>query len=248
MNKNDWPVLDHSVIQSEAAVDAWLEAARTDGAVAFIDKDEHWTSFDCVAKMRSVVGIRRIGHAGTLDPLATGLLIVCFGRTTKDVESFQESDKVYDVVMKVGARTDTDDREGVEEVLEGAFPEKEAIEEALQSFTGTITQIPPSFSAVRLKGKRLYQLARKGRKIMDVPRVVTIESVTNVSVDEPFVRFTMTCSRGTYVRSLVRDVGRVLDTGAYVWELRRTFSGDHSADGAVKMSTLKEYFDMRAAS
>jgi len=240
-------VLDHSVIRSDAALDAWLHAARTEGAVALIDKEEEWTSFDCVAKLRNLVGIRRIGHTGTLDPLATGLLVVCFGRATKDIDRYQEEDKEYDVVVKLGARTETDDREGAEEVVGGVATEDE-IASALKTFIGTLTQVPPAFSAVRVKGKRQYELARKGRPVIAIPRIVEVHDITNIVVNWPFVSFTMTCSRGTYVRSLARDLGSMLGCGGYVWELRRTRSGGLHVDRAVPMSALNQVFDERSVS
>jgi tRNA pseudouridine55 synthase len=247
MNRNDWPMLDHSVLRSEAAFDAWLLAARTDGAVALIDKEENWTSFDCVAKLRSMVGIRKVGHTGTLDPLATGLLIVCFGRATKQIDSFQEEDKVYDVVVKLGVHTETDDREGAEVSVDGHASDDE-IHAALQTFIGTQQQIPPTYSAVRIQGKRQYQLARKGRPVVHVPRIVTINSIDGVSIEWPFVRFTMTCSRGTYVRSVARDLGERLGSGGMVWQLRRTRSGSVTVDDAVTMSALRQVFDVRTVS
>ena len=247
MRKTDWPVLDRSVIGSDVALDAWLNAARTDGAVAFIDKEEKWTSFDCVAKLRNIVGIRRIGHTGTLDPLATGLLIICFGRATKDIDDFQNEDKVYDVVVKLGARTATDDREGDEEITDVKADDADIIRE-LESFVGTQTQIPPAFSAVRIRGKRQYEIARKGRTVIDVPRIVTINSIANIRVSWPFVSFTMTCSRGTYVRSIARDLGSKLGCGGYVWELRRTQSGAVRVDDAVQLSELMQVMDMRTVS
>ena len=214
---SDLPRLNRDTLENSQAVSDWLTAARDEGAVAFIDKPEDWTSFDCVAKLRNTVGIRRVGHAGTLDPLATGLLIVCFGKGTKQVDSFQAQDKVYDVVVKLGATTATDDR-GSEEVVSENTKEiaEDKVVEALDSFVGTLTQIAPDYSAIKVQGERSDDRARKGKPSIKVPRIVEVHSFSNVSVQWPMVSFTVACSKGTYVRSLARDLGEKLGVGGYV--------------------------------
>lgn len=236
MVKNEWNTLTRGMLaDAEAPVD-WLETARESGAVALIDKPENWTSFDCVAKLRNLTRVKRVGHAGTLDPLATGLLVVCFGKATKDVAFFQDANKSYDVVVKLGAWTESDDRGREEERNRGGEGEEvgeEAIVEALKSFLGTQIQVSPKYSAVRHGKRRQYDMARAGIDFVGRPRVVDIESIESIHVAWPFVNFTMTCSKGTYVRSVARDLGEKLECGGYVWSLRRTISGDFNVDDAV---------------
>lgn len=236
MVPSDLPRFTRETLDEPQSVANWLTAAREDGAVAFIDKPEDWTSFDCVAKLRNTVGVRRVGHAGTLDPLATGLLIVCFGKGTKQVNTFQEQDKVYDVDVKLGATTPTDDR-GSEEVITNNVSERttEEITAALQTFIGTLTQIAPDYSAIRVQGERQYDRARKGKPMIKVPRIVEVHEISNVTVHWPMVSFTVACSKGTYIRSIARDLGEKLGTGGYVWTLRRTAIGNHRVDDAAPL-------------
>lgn len=236
----DRPTLSASMIASRSMVEEWLSSARTDGAIALIDKEEDWTSFDCVAKLRNLTRVKRVGHAGTLDPLATGLLILCFGKATKDIDQFQDADKTYDVIVKLGATTATDDRGADEVPRENIQPiEASAIEAALQTFVGTIEQIPPAFSAIKHQGRRQYDLARKGKDFEPRPRTVTIHAINNVAVEWPFVRFTMHCSKGTYVRSVARDMGEMLGCGGYVHMLRRTFIGEYNVADAVTVDQAR---------
>lgn len=240
MTQSDLPLLTRDVLTSATALQAWMTAAADGGAVALIDKEEDWTSFDVVAKLRGMLRIRRIGHAGTLDPLATGLLIVCVGRATKSVERFQDEDKTYTVTIKLGATTETDDRGSEEIPVKGALPvHAEAVAEALRSFIGTIEQIPPAYAAIKHGGRPQYDLARQGKAFTPRPRIITITDITNVTVDYPFVNCTVHCSKGTYIRSLARDVGEQLGTGGYVHALRRTQSGQLSVDSAVTLGALQ---------
>jgi tRNA pseudouridine55 synthase len=235
------PTLSASVLTSHSAVEEWLTSARVDGAVALIDKEEDWTSFDCVAKLRGLARVKRVGHAGTLDPLATGLLIVCFGKATKEIASIQDADKTYDVVVKFGATTATDDRGSDEVVGNNVQPlELSSVTEALLSFTGTIEQIPPAFSAIKHQGRRQYDLARKGQEFEPRVRTVTVHSITNVSMEWPFLTFTMLCTKGTYVRSIARDLGEKLGCGGYVHALRRTRIGDYRVEDAVKIGDVQQ--------
>ncbi|MBI2793764.1 MAG: tRNA pseudouridine(55) synthase TruB [Ignavibacteria bacterium] len=250
MVKHEWKVLTRGMLADAEAQKDWLESARESGAVALIDKHENWTSFDCVAKLRNLTRIKRVGHAGTLDPLATGLLVVCFGKATKGVASFQDANKTYDVVVKLGAGTQSDDRageettrgEGEEEVRDG-----EQITEALKSFLGTQIQVPPRFSAIRHGRRRQYDMARAGVEFADRPRVVDIESIDSIHISWPFVSFTLTCSTGTYVRSVARDLGDKLGCGGYVWSLRRTRSGDFYVDDAVCVEDVVLFVERTAA-
>lgn len=240
-------MLTHDVVQSEAALDAWLTAAADGGAVALIDKEENWTSFDVVAKLRGMLRIRRIGHAGTLDPLATGLLVVCVGKATKLVDRFQEQPKVYTVTIKLGATTETDDRGSEEQVRQGASqPDTATIAAALQTFVGTLHQTPPAYAAIKHGGRPQYDLAREGKAFTPRPRVVTIHAITDVRIDWPFVECTVHCSKGTYIRSLARDLGEMLGVGGYVHQLRRTMIGELSVDQAVTVETLRSKIPMKA--
>ncbi len=223
----------------DSTIEQWLETARTDGAIALIDKEENWTSFDCVAKVRNLTRVKRVGHAGTLDPLATGLLVLCFGKATKDIEELQEGTKTYEVEILLGADSTTDDRGGActERSVE-PLPSQDIIS-ALKSFEGTIQQTPPAFSAVRHQGRRQYDLARQGIDFVAKPRIVTIHAIEDVSVSWPLVRCAITCSRGTYIRSIARDLGVKLGCGGYVWSLRRTASGQHRVDDALRIDEIR---------
>ncbi len=231
------PVLNRTTI---ANIHGWLDSARADGAIALIDKEENWTSFDCVAKLRNATRIKKVGHAGTLDPLATGLLVLCFGRATKDIEKLQDDTKVYEVTIRMGATSTTDDRAGDITAIEHTTPSDEAIHAALRAFVGTIEQIPPSYSAIRHSGRRQYDLAREGKDFTPKPRVVTVHSITNVVVKWPLVRCTIECSKGTYIRSIARDVGAALGCGGYVEQLRRTASGGFAAMSALRVAEIAE--------
>lgn len=234
---NDRMTLDRS---TRSAIEQWLEAARTDGAIALIDKEETWTSFDCVAKLRNLTRVKRVGHAGTLDPLATGLLVLCFGKATKDIESLQEGMKTYDVEIRLGADSTTDDRGGecTDRVCEPCSNDQ--IIDALMKFRGSIEQTPPDYSAVRHQGRRQYDLARQGIEFVAKTRQVTIYNIDDVTVNWPLVRCTITCSRGTYIRSIARDLGRTLGCGGYVWSLRRTASGVHSVEHALRIDEVND--------
>lgn len=241
MKPSDVPVLTQSACTSAHAMEAWMTAAADTGAVALIDKEEDWTSFDVVAKLRSATRIRRIGHAGTLDPLATGLLIVCLGKATKRVEEFQEEQKTYAVTIRLGATTETDDRGSVEVPVQGAEAVGDLeVQAALQHFVGTIQQVPPTYAAIKHQGRPQYSLARAGASFVPRPRIVTIDSIEDVSYTWPDVSCTVVCSKGTYIRSLARDVGALLGVGGYVHQLRRTRSGGFSVDDAVTIGMATE--------
>lgn len=221
--------------------DEWLLKAQESGGVALIDKQKDWTSFDVVAKMRGITRIKKTGHAGTLDPLATGLLIVCCGRAaTKTIDTFQAQKKEYRAVVKLGATTKTDDAEGEEENI---HPPDEIllkdIEEVLKEFHGEISQVPPMYSAIKKNGQPMYKLARKDIHVEIEPRNVIIHSLKIVNFQNPFITLDIECSKGTYIRSLARDIGAKLGCGAYMSDLRRTAIGDFRVENAVTIDQIK---------
>ncbi len=200
--------------------------------VLLIDKPKGWTSFDVVGKTRSLLRQEtgqkvKVGHAGTLDPLATGLLIVLVGKATKRQDRLMKQDKVYEVVMKLGQTSTTADEEGEKTVVSDHQPTQEEVTKAIQQFTGQISQVPPAYSAIKIDGQRAYKLARAGKEVKIEPRQVTIHEITNVVYDYPLISFTANVSSGTYIRSLVTDIGEALGTGAYMTDLRRTSIGKY---------------------
>lgn len=224
----------------------WLDAARTDGAFALIDKASGWTSFDVVNKLRRMTGIKKVGHAGTLDPLATGLLIIAFGRATKQISDYTAQRKVYSAEFKFGAKTVTDDAEGEETDLTNTDHIKnEDILMAANDFTGKILQVPPNYSAKKINGKRLYELARKNKEINVQPAEVEIVKFEISDITLPVVKCIIECSKGTYIRSLARDMGDRLGVGAYLLNLRRTEIGDYSVNNALTINQIIELNEVR---
>lgn len=218
---------------------ATADAVRETGALLLVDKPLEWTSFDVVAKVRNTLRIKKVGHAGTLDPLATGLLILCLGKATKLADSVQAEEKEYTGRIRIGARTATDDSEGEETDIvpvDGISPEM--IRNAAESFLGESEQIPPMFSARKVQGKRLYKLARQGKEIDRPAKTIRVTAFDIGEVKLPYVEFRIQCSKGTYIRSLARDLGSTLETGAYLAELRRTRSGAFHVDEAVRMDEI----------
>lgn len=220
-----------------------------DEGFLLIDKPEGITSFGVIARIRRVTGVRRIGHAGTLDPFATGLLVVGVGRScTKRLSEVVGKEKAYEAVAVLGASSDTQDKTGAviefesERVNEwkngGGMPTETEIRGAMAAFTGTIAQIPPMYSAKKVAGKKLYELARKGEEIERKPVDVTIHELTLTSYDHPRLAFRVRCSAGTYVRTLAHDIGKALETGAYLESLRRTAIGDFSVEKAAKLEAV----------
>jgi tRNA pseudouridine55 synthase len=204
-----------------------------------VDKPAGITSHDVVARVRRVFGIKRVGHTGTLDPFATGVLPVAIGLGTKAIPFLDESVKEYQSVMLLGAATDTQDSTGTV-VFSGDWHQltAEAVREAFSRFIGSISQLPPMYSAVKQGGVPLYRLARKGETVERRERPVTIHSLNIDSLELPEVRFTVRCSRGTYVRTLADDIGRTLGCGAHLTGLRRTVSGPFVLDGALPFEAL----------
>lgn len=213
-----------------------------------IDKPKGWTSFDVVAKVRGIIraetkkqGLERkikVGHTGTLDPLATGLLVLAVGKYTKKVPELTKQDKTYLASMTLGATSTTDDAEGELTKVGSREPTLQEIEEVLASFVGSIEQIPPQFSAIKIGGVKSYDAARKGQIVEYKPRMVTIHSITDITYDYPVVTFNAYVGSGTYIRSLARDAGEKLGTGAYLSDLRRTNVGKYKLDDALAMEDL----------
>jgi len=213
---------------------------KNEGGFILINKPSGITSHDVVDKLREITKIKKIGHAGTLDPFAQGLLILGIGRKfTKKLSIFQKKDKEYIATLKLGAESDTFDREGkiVERKVE-KIPDKKEIEEVLKSFIGEIEQIPPIFSAKKVKGKKLYELARKGIKVEPKPQRVKIYEISILEYNFPCLKIRVKCSSGTYIRSLANDIGKKLGCGAYVEELIRTKIGNFSLSDAIELSKL----------
>lgn len=212
-----------------------------DGKVILIDKPLHWTSFDVVKKIRALIKVTKIGHAGTLDPLASGLLIICTGSFTKSINDYMGMEKEYTGSITLGATTATYDLESDPENVTGtSHITPEQINGATQQFTGGIMQVPPIFSAIKVDGKRVYKLARKGHDIVLEPRPVTISTFEITGIEMPKVFFRVVCSTGTYIRSLANDFGKALGTGGYLSSLRRTRIGNFSADAALTMEGMEQ--------
>ena len=204
------------------------------GQTLLFNKPKGWTSFDVVKKVRNTIKIKKVGHAGTLDPLATGLLILCTGKHTKRIASIQDQEKEYKVCFKLGATTASYDAEFPEEnVCPTGHISQVATEQALTKFLGTIQQMPPIYSAVKVNGERAYRAARKGKKIELRPRIVEVYEFTLTEWGGPEkVWAKIRCSKGTYIRSLIHDLGQELGVGGYVVELERTRIGEFSVEAA----------------
>lgn len=211
------------------------------GAVILIDKAYRWTSFDAISKFRRTTHAK-IGHCGTLDPLATGLLICCTGKMTKQIEQFQKQEKEYTGIIHLGATTPTYDLESQPENIQSIDHLTEAqILEATKAFTGTIQQLPPIHSAIKKDGKRLYELARAGKEVVVEPRTVTINAFEITKIELPEVHFRVHCSTGTYIRSLANDFGRALGVGGYLQALRRTQIGEFRVEDARTIDQWLEF-------
>ncbi len=219
------------------------ETRRTfeEGRVILLDKPLHWTSFDAVRKIRNTIKIKKVGHAGTLDPLATGLLIICTGKFTKKINEFMAAEKQYTGSFTLGAVTPTYDKESAPENFKDFTAiTTEQIKAAAQEFVGALEQFPPVYSAIKKDGVALYELARRGEEVELKARSILIRSFEIISVELPIVQFKVVCSTGTYIRSLAHDMGTVLGCGAYLSELRRTAIGEHRVEGAVSVEEFLE--------
>jgi tRNA pseudouridine55 synthase len=207
-----------------------------DGQVILIDKPLHWTSFDAVRKIRNSLKIKKVGHAGTLDPLASGLLIICTGKFTKKINEYMAQAKEYTGTFTLGATTPTYDKESTpENIKDYTNITNEAIIEATKKFIGEIEQFPPIFSAIKKDGVALYELARRGETVELKARTINIYEFEITEIALPLVHFRVLCGTGTYIRSLAHDMGAVLGCGAFLSELRRTKIGEHDVANAKDM-------------
>ncbi len=211
-----------------------------EGKVLLVDKPLDWTSFQAVNKLKYKIRKQydlkkfKIGHAGTLDPRATGLLVICTGKATKKISEIQEQKKQYRATIKLGVQTESYDTEKPEILHQDiSHLSNEEIEKALESFVGEISQTPPVFSAIKVDGKRAYDLARQGKEVEMKSRKTTIYGISSVDIQLPYVSFTVDCSKGTYIRSLAHDIGQSLKVGAYLSDLRRTKIGDYLVEDAI---------------
>jgi tRNA pseudouridine55 synthase len=217
------------------------------GQVLLIDKPLDWTSFDVVRKIRNLIRIKKVGHAGTLDPLATGLLIVCTGKFTKRINEYMGMEKEYTGSFTLGAITPTYDLESepIEERDISNITE-EQIHQTTKQFTGLIQQVPPIHSAIKQKGKPVYLLARKGEDVILEPRAVTIKEFSIEKIELPIVHFKVVCTTGTYIRSLAHNFGEALGCGAYLSSLRRTRIGEFKTEDALNMQEAEQQIKAEA--
>lgn len=220
------------------------------GEFLSFNKPYGWTSFQVVSKVRSAISKKlhvkkmKVGHAGTLDPLATGVLIVCTGKSTKLIDELQSHTKEYIATLKLGATTPSYDKETEEDAV---YPTehitKELVETVLQRFIGTIEQTPPEYSAVKINGKRAYEFARKGKSVELKPKTLVIDSIELLECSFPEIVIRVVCSKGTYIRALARDIGRELQSGAYLTGLVRTRIGEYKIDECLDPETFNEWLD-----
>ncbi len=220
-----------------------IENTFEEGRVLLIDKSLEWTSFDVIRKIRNIIKIKKVGHAGTLDPLATGLLIVCTGKFTKKINEYMAQEKEYTGTITLGAVTPTYDLES-EPVnfmsLDGIS--EDLIRETTKQFTGDILQTPPIHSAIKQKGKPVYLLARKGIDVILEPRKITIKEFEITNIEMPVVSFRVVCTTGTYIRSLANDFGDALGCGGYLSKLRRTRIGNFKVEDATSMEDFAKLY------
>lgn len=211
----------------------------SEGELLLIDKPKDWTSFDVVAKVRNAIRIKKVGHAGTLDPMATGLLILCTGKMTKQIEGYMAEEKEYEGTILFGATTPSYDAESeIDATFDISGLTAEQLQEAAKAFVGQIEQVPPVYSAIKIKGERAYNLARKGKEVKMEPRKVEIRELEFTRIAFPEVDFRVVCSKGTYIRSLAHDLGKALDNGAHLTRLVRTRIGQFHLKDAWNLTTL----------
>lgn len=221
-----------------------------EGEVLYFNKPLTWTSFNLVAKVRYVVSRKikekklKVGHAGTLDPLATGVMIICTGRATKRIEEFQYQTKEYIATIQLGATTPSYD---LEKEIDATYPTEhitcERVEEVLKQFLGAIEQIPPVFSACKVDGKRAYDLARKGKEVELKPKTLVIDEIELLECNLPEIKIRVVCSKGTYIRALARDIGEALESGAHLTGLIRTRVGDVRLEDCLAPEDFAEWLD-----
>ncbi len=220
------------------------------GEIVYIDKGYRLTSFKAVAKVRYLIskkiGVKKlkVGHAGTLDPLATGVLIICTGKATKKIDQLQAHTKEYVAGLKLGATTPSFDMEHPEDQT---YPvehiTKELVEETLQKFVGEIQQVPPAYSACMIDGHRAYELARKGKDVPLKAKTLVIDEIELLECELPYIKIRVVCSKGTYIRALARDIGEALNSGAYLTSLRRTRVGDVKVEDCLQLDDFEEWLN-----
>ena len=208
--------------------------------IVIVDKPQGWTSQDVTARLRRVFNTRRIGHGGTLDPMATGVLPVFVGRATRGVEFFEHAEKIYETVLKPGITTDTEDTTGTVLTQQEVSLSEEDVLAVLPRFRGQIMQVPPMYSALKVDGRKLYELARQGKEVERQPRPITIHELTFLGMDENGIRLRVHCSKGTYIRTLCKDIGEALGCGGCMAALRRVSAGEYTAQEAVALQELLE--------
>lgn len=223
-----------------------------EGEVLYFDKPYRWTSFALVNKIRYHVsrklGVKKIkvGHAGTLDPLATGVMIVCTGKATKRIEEFQYHTKEYVATLQLGATTSSYD---LEKEIDATYPTghitRELVEETLQRFVGAIEQVPPAFSACKVDGKRAYELARKGDEVQLKPKTLVIDEIELLECALPEIKIRVVCSKGTYIRALARDIGEALHSGAHLTALCRTRVGEVTLENCMKVEDFESWLNQQ---
>ena len=208
--------------------------------IVIVDKPQGWTSQDVTARLRRVFNTRRIGHGGTLDPMATGVLPVFVGRATRGVEFFEHAEKVYETLLLPGITTDTEDITGTVLTQTETHITAEAVETVLPQFRGEIMQIPPMYSALKVNGQKLYDLARKGKEVERQPRPITIHELILLGVGAEGIRLRVRCSKGTYIRTLCKDIGEALGCGGCMAALRRVQAGEYTIEESVSLEMLLE--------
>lgn len=218
-----------------------------EGEILYIDKPLHWSSFDAVKRVRGALlrrlGLKKmkVGHAGTLDPLATGVMIVCTGRATKRIDELQAHVKEYVATIALGATTPSFD---LETEIDESFPTdhitRELVEETLKKFTGRIEQVPPAFSACKIDGKRAYKIARKGKEVNLKAKILVIDEIELLEYSQQSITIRVVCSKGTYIRALARDIGEALNSGGHLTALRRTRVGDISVNDCLSVDQAVE--------
>lgn len=221
-----------------------------EGVILCFDKPYRWTSFDVVGRIRRLLcrkmGIKKlkVGHAGTLDPLATGVLIVCTGRATKQIDSLQAGTKEYIATLRLGATTPSFD---LEKPIDATYPTehitRELVEQVLEHFKGEIQQVPPTFSACKVDGKRAYEMARKGKEVELKPKTLVIDEIELTDCSLPDITIRVVCSKGTYIRALARDIGQALNSGAHLTALRRTRVGGYAVQDCLDPEHFIEWLD-----
>lgn len=231
----------HQSLQQFVNISAEKKNEFEEGKVILIDKPIHWTSFDVIRKIRGSIRIKKVGHAGTLDPLATGLLIVCTGKFTKQINTFMAAEKEYTGTFTLGHITPTYDLESTpEQPKDISFVTEEIIQKITLQFIGEIEQFPPIYSAIKKDGMALYELARRGVDVELKARKITIHKFEITKIELPIVHFKIVCSTGTYIRSVANDFGAALGCGGFLSSLRRTKIGDSTVEDAIGMEAFIE--------